>query len=167
MALEWIESKGEKKRIWGQLGVNFTSLVAQWLRIRLPTQGIRVWALVQEDPTCRGATKAVDGCRCSCCCMRARSLSPTSPSCLSSSCRLRPVSFTLSTWEMLRAWTELVVLVTDKTFRREESKMFPRSWFGAGAAWYVRWHSFRRNRIWLLELDLHYVENFIRQNCTV
>ena len=35
------------------------SLVAQWLRIRLPMQGTRVWALVQEDPTCRGATKPV------------------------------------------------------------------------------------------------------------
>ena len=34
-----------------------TSLVAQWLRIRLPMQGTRVQALVQEDPTCRGATK--------------------------------------------------------------------------------------------------------------
>ena len=36
-----------------------TSLVAQWLRIRLPVQGTRVQALVQEDPTCRGATKAM------------------------------------------------------------------------------------------------------------
>ena len=36
-----------------------TSLVAQWLRIRLPVQGTRVQALVQEDPTCRGATKPV------------------------------------------------------------------------------------------------------------
>ena len=35
------------------------SLVAQWLRIRLPMQGTRVPALVQEDPTCRGATKPV------------------------------------------------------------------------------------------------------------
>ena len=34
-----------------------TSLVAQWLRIRLPTQGTRAQALVREDPTCRGATK--------------------------------------------------------------------------------------------------------------
>ena len=34
-----------------------TSLVAQWLRIRLPMQGIRVGSLVREDPTCRGATK--------------------------------------------------------------------------------------------------------------
>ena len=33
------------------------SLVAQWLRIHLPMQGTRVRALVQEDPTCRGATK--------------------------------------------------------------------------------------------------------------
>ena len=36
-----------------------TSLVAQWLRIRLPKQGTRVRALVWEDPTCRGATKPV------------------------------------------------------------------------------------------------------------
>ena len=36
-----------------------TSLVAQWLRIRLPRQGTRVRALVQEDPTCRRATKPV------------------------------------------------------------------------------------------------------------
>ena len=35
------------------------SLVEQWLRIRLPMQGTRVRALVQEDPTCRGATKPV------------------------------------------------------------------------------------------------------------
>ena len=35
------------------------SLVAQWLRIRLPVQGTRVQALVGEDPTCRGATKPV------------------------------------------------------------------------------------------------------------
>ena len=36
-----------------------TSLVAQWSRIHLPMQGTRVRALVQEDPTCRGATKPV------------------------------------------------------------------------------------------------------------
>ena len=35
------------------------SLVAQWLRIRLPIQGTRVRALVREDPTCRRATKPV------------------------------------------------------------------------------------------------------------
>ena len=35
------------------------SLVAQWLRIYLPVQGTRVRALVQKDPTCRGATKPV------------------------------------------------------------------------------------------------------------
>ena len=33
--------------------------MVQWLRIHLPVQGIRGRALVQEDPTCRGATKAV------------------------------------------------------------------------------------------------------------
>ena len=36
-----------------------TSLVVQWLRIHLPMQGTRVRALVQEDPTCHGATKPV------------------------------------------------------------------------------------------------------------
>ena len=35
------------------------SLVAQWLRTCLPMQGTRVRALVQEDPTCRGATEPV------------------------------------------------------------------------------------------------------------
>ena len=35
------------------------SLVAQWLRIRLLVQGTWVRALVQEDPTCRGAAKPV------------------------------------------------------------------------------------------------------------
>ena len=38
---------------------SWTSLVVQWLRIHLPMQGTRVWALVQEDPTCRRATKPV------------------------------------------------------------------------------------------------------------
>ena len=32
-------------------------LVVQWLRICLPMQGTWVRFLVQEDPTCRGATK--------------------------------------------------------------------------------------------------------------
>ena len=36
-----------------------TSLVAQWLRIRLPIQRTRVRALVREDPTCRGSAKPV------------------------------------------------------------------------------------------------------------
>ena len=34
-----------------------TSLVAQWLRIRLPMQGTQVRSLIREDPTCHGATK--------------------------------------------------------------------------------------------------------------
>ena len=36
-----------------------TSLVVQWLRIHLPVQGTQIRSLVQEDPTCRGATKPV------------------------------------------------------------------------------------------------------------
>uniref|UniRef100_A0A8C0DTV1 Proline rich 5 n=1 Tax=Balaenoptera musculus TaxID=9771 RepID=A0A8C0DTV1_BALMU len=43
----------------GVRGRTGTSLVGQWLRIRLPTQGTRVRALAREDPTCRGATKPV------------------------------------------------------------------------------------------------------------
>ena len=34
-----------------------TILVAQWLRICLLVKGTWVQTLVQEDPTCRGATK--------------------------------------------------------------------------------------------------------------
>ena len=34
-----------------------SSLVAQFIRIHLPVQETQVRALVQEDPTCRGATK--------------------------------------------------------------------------------------------------------------
>ena len=34
-----------------------TSLVAQWLSIRLPMQETWVPSLVREDPTCHGATK--------------------------------------------------------------------------------------------------------------
>ena len=36
---------------------NWTSLVAQGLRICLPMQGTWVLALVWEEPTCRGAIK--------------------------------------------------------------------------------------------------------------
>ena len=38
---------------------SWASLVAQWLRICLPMQGIRVRTLVWEDPTCLGATRPV------------------------------------------------------------------------------------------------------------
>ena len=47
---------------WWKSGLNSglrTSLVAQWLRIRLPMQGTWVWSLVLEDPTWRGAAKPV------------------------------------------------------------------------------------------------------------
>ena len=36
-----------------------TSLVVQWLRSQLPMQGTWVPSLVQDDPTCHGATKPV------------------------------------------------------------------------------------------------------------
>ena len=49
------------------------SLVAQWLRIRLPMQGTWVRALVREDPTCRGAAKPV---RRNYCCLLYTSPSP-------------------------------------------------------------------------------------------
>ena len=42
------------------------SLVAQWLRICLPMQGIRVRALVWEDPTCCRATRPVSHNYCAC-----------------------------------------------------------------------------------------------------
>ena len=48
--LPWIRQKHTMKR---------TSLVVQWLRIRLAMQGTQVWALIREEPTCRGATKPV------------------------------------------------------------------------------------------------------------
>ena len=40
-------------------GTRWASLVAQRLRIHLPTQGTRVRALVREDPTCCGKTNPV------------------------------------------------------------------------------------------------------------
>ena len=36
-----------------------TSLMAQWMRICLPTEGTWVWCLVWETSTCLGATKPV------------------------------------------------------------------------------------------------------------
>ena len=51
--VEWRrEMRGSKVKVRA-------SLVAQWLRICLPTQGTRVRALVWKDPTCHGATKPV------------------------------------------------------------------------------------------------------------
>ena len=41
----------------GIQNVTRTSLVVQWIRIHLPMQGLQVLSLVQEDSTCRGATK--------------------------------------------------------------------------------------------------------------
>ena len=51
------ESSYDITYMWNLKYGTGTSLVAQWLRIRLPMQGTGVRALVWEDPTCRGATK--------------------------------------------------------------------------------------------------------------
>ena len=45
--------------MWNLKHSTGTSLVAQWLRIRLPIQGTQVRALVREGPTCRRATRPV------------------------------------------------------------------------------------------------------------
>ena len=53
-------SLGFVRHGWGYKdGPVWTSLVAQWLRIRLPMQGTRVRSLGREDPTCLGAPKPV------------------------------------------------------------------------------------------------------------
>ena len=52
--------RGGKKATLNSIKFNYTlgaSLVVQWLRIHLPMQGTWIRALVQEDPTCCGATK--------------------------------------------------------------------------------------------------------------
>ena len=53
-SLTVLEAGSLRLRCWQK-----ASLVAQWLRIRLPMQGTWVRALVREDPTCHGATKPV------------------------------------------------------------------------------------------------------------
>ena len=50
---DWIQQRKESVKTCR------ASLVARWLRIRLPMQGTRVRTLVWEDPTCRGATRPV------------------------------------------------------------------------------------------------------------
>ena len=45
------------KTMLNKSGEGGASLVEQWLRIHLLMQRTQVWALVWEDPTCRGATK--------------------------------------------------------------------------------------------------------------
>ena len=53
------KKKNLLKQNWASLVAQWASLVAQWLRICLPMQGMRVRALVWEDPTCHGATRPV------------------------------------------------------------------------------------------------------------
>ena len=52
-------SPGDGRALMIKKALEGTSLVVQWLRIRLPIQGIWVWSLLWEDPTCWGATKPV------------------------------------------------------------------------------------------------------------
>ena len=42
-----------------KIGITGTSLVAEWLGVRLPMQETRFGALVREDPTCLRAAKPV------------------------------------------------------------------------------------------------------------
>ena len=61
-ACHTVDSQSTAARAITKFYKNFpsgASLVAQWLRICLPTQGTRVQVLVWEDPTCHGATKPV------------------------------------------------------------------------------------------------------------
>ena len=60
----------------GRLG---TSLVAHWLRIRLPMQGTCVRALVREGPACCGATKPIHAPQLLSLCSRAREPQLLSP----------------------------------------------------------------------------------------
>ena len=55
----WAGERADKGLMMFRNFSGWTSLVAQWLRIRLPMQGTRVRALVWEDPTCCGTTKPV------------------------------------------------------------------------------------------------------------
>ena len=50
ISIDWNLTEGKNKKVWA-------SLVVQWLRICLAMQGIWVWSLVWEDPTCQGANK--------------------------------------------------------------------------------------------------------------
>ena len=52
-----MEKQTKKKHMFWKEGR--ISLTAQWLRIRLSVQGTRIRSLVQEDPTCCGATRPV------------------------------------------------------------------------------------------------------------
>ena len=57
----WALKKFEKhySRLHYSLESFRTSLVVQWIRIRLPMQGTWILSLVQEDSTCHGGAKLV------------------------------------------------------------------------------------------------------------
>ena len=100
--MEWINNK-----VWA-------SLVAQWLRILLPMQGTRVRALVQEDPTCRGATKPMRHDYWAC------ALEPTSHNCWA--CALEPMShdYWARVWQLLKPVRLEPVLCNKRSHHNEK-----------------------------------------------
>ena len=56
--LNVISHQGDEKQNHSKKPLR-TSLLVQWLRITLTTQGTRVRSLIWEDATCRGATKSM------------------------------------------------------------------------------------------------------------
>ena len=53
------EQKTRKENLGSEIRSCGTSMVVQWLRIRLPMQGTWVRALVREDLTCCGTKKTM------------------------------------------------------------------------------------------------------------
>ena len=52
--------KKKKKKSSLKIPCSPTSLVVQWVRICLPMQDTWVRSLIQEDPTCHGATEPLN-----------------------------------------------------------------------------------------------------------
>ena len=63
LAIAGIADAGERPQEGKSERGHWASLVAQWLRVRLPMQGTQVRAPVREDPTCHGAAGPVSHCR--------------------------------------------------------------------------------------------------------
>ena len=59
--------------------ISGASPLAEWIRISLPVQGTQVQSLVQEDPTCRAATKPMPATTEPKLCSRAQELQLLSP----------------------------------------------------------------------------------------
>ena len=59
LAVNEMKCKTGENHIHFKTSILGTSLMAQWLRVRLPMQGTQVQSLVLEDPTSRGANRPV------------------------------------------------------------------------------------------------------------